>query len=107
MKNILLIAVAVFAGAAIGAFAQDVAPTPGPTPPSSMTPAPTPYGTPSSSVTPAPTPYGTPGRRSMRRTPGSLDPMRTPTPGGAAPDRTLGPRTSSIAVATITPTPGS
>jgi hypothetical protein len=101
-KDLLTVAAAVLAGAALGALAQDMVPTPGATPPPSATPAPTPGWTPGPTRTPGAPPTGKSG---MRRTPGSLDPARTPTPGGPVPDRTPDPGTPPSGIATITPTP--
>lgn len=101
-KKLLFAAAAAFAVAMFDAAGQDMVPTPGPTPPPSGTPVPTPGWTPA----PTRTPDGAPSlRRGLPRTPASLDPERTPAPGGE-PERTPAPGVTPTGAATITPTPG-
>ena len=82
MRNKLLVAAAAASPSACRAGRQDMVPTPGPTPPPSGTPVPTP------GWTPAPTrpPDGAPSlRKGLPKTPSSMEPELTPTPGGEPP----------------------
>lgn len=88
MRNkLLVLAAAGLAVAALGAPAQDMVPTPGPTPPPSGTPVPTPGWTPAPTRTPDAAP---PMKKGLPKTPNSMDPELTPTPSS-----TLGSRNRS------------
>ena len=95
-KRLLLVASAAVAVAMLDAPAQDMVPTPGPTPPQSGTPVPTPGWTPAPTRTPEAAP---PLRRGMPRTPNSLDPEKTPAP---EPERPPAPGVMPTVVATPT-----
>ena len=81
MRKKVLVVAAALALAGFSALAQDIVPTPGATPRPSVTPAPTPGWTPA--PTPPPPPDAPPIKKGLPRTPGSLEPPLTPTPGEA------------------------